>query len=140
MAAIKISSGFIIITTLLSFLLLSNYVALAEIIEKPLLEKAKLFQSLVRERAAKGFDITRALYLNKKSQEAAIEGDLALVNRLLDDAIKALSDLPEKPPKMSLIKRVVALPVRADKAIVTEAGPQAVFLIALLVSSVRSSI
>ena len=124
MTVIKISSGFMIITTLLSSLFLSNYVTSAEIPEKLPIEKAKLFQVLAREKAAKGFDITRALYLNKKSQEAASKGDIILVNKLLDDALKALNDLPEKPPKMSLMKRLIELPVKVDKAIVTEAVPK----------------
>ena len=124
MIVIKISSGFMIITTLLSSLFLSNYVTSAEIPEKLPIEKAKLFQVLAREKAAKGFDITRALYLNKKSQEAASKGDIILVNKLLDDALKALNDLPEKPPKMSLMKRLIYLPVKVDKAIVTEAVPK----------------
>ena len=124
MTVIKISSEFMIITTLLSSLFLSNYVTLAEIPEKLPIEKAKLFQVLAREKVAKGFDITRALYLNKKSQEAASKGDIILVNKLLDDALKALNDLPEKPPKMSLVKRVVELPVKAGKAIITEAVPK----------------
>ena len=73
MTVIKISSGFMIITTLLSSLFLSNYVTSAEIPEKLPIEKAKLFQVLARERLQKGFDITRALYLNKSHKRRPVK-------------------------------------------------------------------
>ena len=92
----------------------------SETTNKPLIEKVERLKKLIQEKAAKGQDISMALYLDRKSQLAAKEGDFNLADKLLSDAIKTLEDLTKKFPA----KKVIELPVKADKVIVTDGVPK----------------
>ena len=88
----------------------------SETTNKSLVEKGGRLKKLIQEKAAKGQYLSMALYLDKKSQLAANTGNMSIVSKLLDDAIKALEDSP--------LTKVIELPVRIDKVMVTEGVPK----------------
>lgn len=61
-----------------------------------LMEKAKKLRSLIDESSIKGINVSHVLKLDQESRIAAEKGDLALADKLLDDAIKSLSGSPDK--------------------------------------------
>ena len=75
----------------------------SETTNKSLVEKGGRLKKLIQEKAAKGQYLSMALYLDKKSQLAANTGNMSIVSKLLDDAIKALEDSP--------LTKVIELPV-----------------------------
>jgi len=61
-----------------------------------LMRKAERVRTLIKEKEAVGIGITKALKLDMESRIAAEKGDLDLAGRLLDDAIKSLTEMSDK--------------------------------------------
>ena len=93
-----------------------------------LVEKAKKLRSLIEESAVKGINISNILKLDQESRIAAEKGDFALAGKLLDDAIKSLTESPDKkiPAVTSTepVERLVELPINAERVTVTEGVPK----------------
>jgi hypothetical protein len=61
-----------------------------------LVEKARKLRSLIDESAKKGMNVSHVLKLDQESRIATEKGDLALADKLLDDAIESLSESTDK--------------------------------------------
>jgi hypothetical protein len=86
-----------------------------------IIEKVNRFQSLLREKIEKGFDVSEAIELDQKSREAVEKGDMVIADKLLGDAINVLSGLSEVKKATS---RVVRLRIKEDRARITEGVPK----------------
>ena len=92
----------------------------SETTNKSFTEKAERLKNLLHEKAAKGQDVSMALYLDKKAKLLKKEGDIDLASKLLSDATKILND----PNEGHSIIKIIKLPVASDKVIVTEGIPK----------------
>lgn len=85
-----------------------------------LMEKAKKLRALIDESAVRGLNVSNVLKLDQETRKAAEKGDFALADKLLDDAIRSLTALPDKEYP---IKKFVELPVKTKRVKVTEGIP-----------------
>jgi hypothetical protein len=80
-----------------------------------LIKKAEKLRSIIEEKKTKGLDVSETLKLDQMSKSAAEKGDIALADKLLDDAIQSLTMPTDKEKPVVAGKETVTHDALAKK-------------------------